>query len=684
MSLAVSSRPHSPTAIHSGDAIFLSIHCQLTSRTALGCTPQVFRIRISPMKSGIVVSHSSLKTALVTTASSPDITGEAWFTAKVPSRPSRVLFKLKRLLINSKWQCPSMATLLSISPSASPSSGAWRTCARASSVNSARSRIITRQWRTAATSHGEGVATFSTVPLQYAANCFPSISRLTDTVGSMLSSHPRSCTNRPKLSGDLPNLQAISSKIFFTDLHQVGSLSSVKFPSSTCFSQCLFERCSELHSAHSHFQQLNSGRKNHGRCIDSTCLRKRFFDTPQMTHRAAVRSPPLSFSSSALSSTATTLSSSSALSSTVTTLLSSCTFSTATTTFSSGSPITTWTSSEDLCTAALTASTRLLPSTSVLTQTRRATSDSWRGRFWGAVLLLGDLPCLDTLTPAGDSRRALLPSLLRRLGERLRRDLTRGIPVLTGDLLRGDLALLGDDPLHPSDCLLGALPVLSELHLWPLLGDLSLQLTDLIWPISLLAGLPTDGEARLPHRICRPRGGPPAERTAPLPCPWNLTSLSSTNLENRGSSSDDHYNENQKKTCVVVATSLRCKCNTRNVPTMTKSLLLCIHFSASAPNHYIHPDTLQERELGQRHCSLSPGDISQTQQGKADINGYGYIHYWPKTLHTNNHLYMYNTCPTIADPGISDILNCSWISITNSYPNTDLESSAAQLFPSPC
>ena len=269
--------------------------------------------------------------AVVTNAVfSPDITGEAWFTAKVPSRPSRVLFKLKRLLINSKWQCPSMATLLSISPSASPSSGAWRTCARASSGNSARSRIITRQWRTAATSHGEGVATFSTVPLQYAANCFPSISRLTDTVGSMLSSHPRSCTNRPKLSGDLPNLQAISSKIFFTDLHQVGSLSSVKFPSSTCFSQCLFERCSELHSAHSHFQQLNSGRKNHGRCIDSTCLRKRFFDTPQMTHRAAVRSPPLSFSSPALSSTATTLLSSSALSSTVTTLLSSCTFSTAT------------------------------------------------------------------------------------------------------------------------------------------------------------------------------------------------------------------------------------------------------------------------------------------------------------------------------------------------------------------
>ena len=114
-----------------------------------------------------------------------------------------------------------------------------------------------------------------------------------------------------------------------------------------------------------------------------------------------------------------------------------------------------------------------------------------------------------------------------------------------------------------------------------------------------------------------------------------------------------------KKTCVVVATSLRCKCNTRNVTTITKSLLLCIHFSASAPNHYIHPDTLQERELGQRHCSLSPGDISQTQQGKADINGYGYIHYWPKTLHKNNHLYMYNTCPTIADPGISDILNCS-------------------------
>ena len=149
-------------------------------------------------------------------------------------------------------------------------------------------------------------------------------------------------------------------------------------------------------------------------------------------------------------------------------------------------------------------------------------------------------------TPAGDSHRALLPSLLRRLGERLRRDLTCGIPVLTGDLLRGDLALLGDDPLHPSDCLLGALPVLSELHLWPLLGDLSLQLTDLIWPISLLAGLPTDGEAHLPRCIRRPHGGPPAERTAPLPCPWNITSLSSTNLENRGSSSDDHYNEKQK------------------------------------------------------------------------------------------------------------------------------------------
>ena len=206
-----------------------------------------------------------------------------------------------------------MASAPDNTPAAPSTSGAWRTCDLTSSGTSASRRIIVLQWRRAATSLGEGVATVSTVPLQYAANCFPRTSRLTDNVGSISWSHPFALTNSPNLSGAFPNCLARNTRMAFTDSHHVASLWSVNFPSSSWRFQCLFSRCRELHSAHWHFQQLFSGRKNHGRCIDTMCLRKSLRGTPQMSQVAVVPAvlSLVSFSTPALSSTVTTLLSSS-------------------------------------------------------------------------------------------------------------------------------------------------------------------------------------------------------------------------------------------------------------------------------------------------------------------------------------------------------------------------------------
>ena len=99
----------------------------------------------------------------------------------------------------------------------------------------------------------------------------------------------------------------------FTESHQVASLWSENFPSSSLRFQCLFSRCRELHSAHWHFQQLFSGPKNHGRCIDSMCLCKSLCGTLQMSQMAVVPAvlSLVSFSTPALSSTVATLLSSS-------------------------------------------------------------------------------------------------------------------------------------------------------------------------------------------------------------------------------------------------------------------------------------------------------------------------------------------------------------------------------------
>ena len=565
MSPAVSSSPHSPTATHSAAANFSSIQHQLTFFTALGCTPQVWSTLMLPIDAGILVIHSSRKTELVTTASNPANSAEAWDSASSPSALSIVDFQPTCWRINSRWQCPSMATAPDNTPAEPSTSGAWRTCDLTSSGTSASRRIIVLQWRRAATPLGEGVATVSTVPLQYAANCFPRTSQLTDNVGSISWSHPFALTNSPNLSGAFPNCLARNTRMAFTDSHQVASLWSVNFPSSSWRFQCLFSRCRELHSAHWHFQQLFSGRKNHGRCIDSMCLRKSLRGTLQMSQVAVVPAvlSLVSFSTPALSSI-------------VTTLLSSSVSLTAPAVPSSHT--TTLASSRVLFSSSRTSSDLLLTS-SIRTRTQRTAAESWCGRFWGAVLLLGDLPRWVTLTTAGDSRRTLL-SPLDRLRERLLRDLTRGTPLhLTGDLL-GDLALLGDVPRQPADgtlgSLRGALP--GDLLMGSLHGDLPLQPADRLRPVSIRAGLPTDGEALLPRCLLHPHcRGRSAGLTASLLSPWKVTSRSSTNLEYRGSSSDDHYNTNQTRLrtsnlCNLLVPNTQCHNHKNYTSTMYNTL----------------------------------------------------------------------------------------------------------------
>ena len=364
------------------------------------------------------------------------------------------------------------------------------------------------------------------------------------TVGSIPWSHPFALTNSPKLSGAFPDCLDRSTRMVFTDSRQVISLWSVNFPLSSWHFQRLFSRCRELHSAHWHFQQLFSSQKNHGRCIASICLTKSLQGTLQMSRMAVVPAvlSPVSFLTPALSST-------------ITTLLSSSVFSMAPAIPSSHTTI--LTSSRVLFPSSRTTSDWLLTS-SIHTRTQRTAAESWRRHFWGAFLL-GNLPCWVTLTTAGDSRHTLLLSPLDRLRERLLRDLTHGTRLLlTGDLL-GDLAFLGDVPRQPVNHTLGSLhrALPGDVLMRPPLGDIPLQPAASLWPVSLLAGLPTDGKALLPRCLfcprCRDRS---ARLTAPLLSPWKITptpprtwSIVAPHLMTT---------KTQTKQCVVLATSSIC------------------------------------------------------------------------------------------------------------------------------
>ena len=262
------------------------------------------------------------------------------------------------------------------------------------------------------------------------------------------------------------------------------------------------------------------------------CLRKSLHGTPQISQVAVVPAvlSLVSFSTPALSSTVTTLLSSSV---------------SLTAPAEPSSHTTTLASSRVLFPSSRTSSDWLLTS-SIRTRTQRTAAESWCGHFWGAVLLLGDLPRWVTLTTAGDSRRTLL-SPLDQLRERLLRDLTRGTPLhLTGDLLLGDLALIGDVPRQPADrtlCSLhealpgdllmgslhGALP--GDLLMGSLHRDLPLRPADRLRPVSIRAGLPTDGEALPPRCLLHPRcRGRSAGLPAPLLSPWKVTYHSSKSI----------------------------------------------------------------------------------------------------------------------------------------------------------
>ena len=126
--------------------------------------PQVWSTLMLPIDAGILVIHSSHKTELVTTASNPANSAEAWDSASAPSALSIVDFQPTRWRINSRWQWPSMATATDNTPAEPSTSGAWRTCDLTSSGTSASKRIIVLQWRRAATSLGEGVTSLDCSP----------------------------------------------------------------------------------------------------------------------------------------------------------------------------------------------------------------------------------------------------------------------------------------------------------------------------------------------------------------------------------------------------------------------------------------------------------------------------------------------------------------------------------------
>ena len=198
----------------------------------------------------------------------------------------------------------------------------------------------------------------------------------------------------------------------------------------------------------------------------------------------------------------------------------------------------------------------LLISHSIHTRTQNSEAESWCMPFWGAVLH-GDLPSWVTLTTVGDSRRTLLLSQLEQLREQLLHDLTHGTPLLlTRDLL-GDLALLGDVPTN--------LPTLP----WASPSELSLVISmGLPWEASL-ASLPIASDQSSSRLVAslmaRPSfhgafsilaagTDPPDSRLTTLLPPWKVTSRSSTNLEYRGSSSDDNLNTIQQN-FFILATS---------------------------------------------------------------------------------------------------------------------------------
>ena len=114
-------------------------------------------------------------------------------------------------------------------------------------------------------------------------------------------------------------------------------------------------------------------------------------------------------------------------------------------------------------------------------------------------------------------------------------------------------------------------------------------------------------------------------------------------------------------------------------------------FHLSPKSVYIHLDTSQERELGKRHCSPSLGGLYLNRNRAKQMSTYMaiyivllyflYIHRTPVYISSC----MGNTGAQL--PSQTQGLawdNCPWISISNTYHNTDLEISVTQRFPSLC
>ena len=448
---AVSSNPHSPMATQSSDAIFPSSQLQSTSSSALGWAPHVRNTLTFPMTAGMCASHSTRNTWLETMASKPSTRGERcscwkngrifWIVACMPDLCRN----------NSRWQWPS-TTHARVGFDAGPcTSLAPVTWPCRSSGNSASILIVILQWSTADMSHGEEVATDSTVPPQYLTNCPHNTCLTTDWAGSRSSNQPLCCASSPSFCHGTPKCSLISSKTWVMVRNQVDNWCAPNLPCPSWTSQCLACKCAWLLQKIWHFQQAFSGAQNHGKWMACTCLRKHFRGSRQTPHSANSDSVASDFSA-ALSG----CDSSGAL------LCSTATVTVRTSMVISGALF----SCSSSCT--VLTSPPLLLSAGLLAERSCAPACATRRR--------GDLPLPVTRLHSGDLLLPLPESPLTLLGARALEPnrtpvLSPDVPFTscrllsalacsdrsgdllwrcTGDLLLGDLALLGDPLLDRS------------------------------------------------------------------------------------------------------------------------------------------------------------------------------------------------------------------------------------------
>ena len=193
---------------------------------------------------------------------------------------------LTRCLSSSKWQWPS-TTHAWVGLLGGPCTKlAPETCERCSAGNSAIILIAVLQWSTVDKSHGEEVATDSTVPPQCLTNWLQRTSLTMDWAGSRSASHPRSCTSSPNFSHGTPKCSAKTSKTTVMERNLVDSWCGPNFPRSSCASQCFPCRCTWLLVADWQCQQAFSGTQNHGKWMECTCLRKHLRGSRHTVHCA--------------------------------------------------------------------------------------------------------------------------------------------------------------------------------------------------------------------------------------------------------------------------------------------------------------------------------------------------------------------------------------------------------------